>query len=132
MPYVECLNKNGVTIAMPSGGARNRPSGGFPGGGMPSGMPRPSGSGFPGGGFPGGGFPGGGFPGRIINLSTLNTAAAGPGLTLYCAGTAALEQVTKVAARELGPRGITVNTVSPGATDTDMLHAANTPKASPR
>jgi hypothetical protein len=49
--YTECLAKNGVTITMPSGGARVRPSGG------PSGMPRPSGSARPGGG----GFPGGGF-----------------------------------------------------------------------
>ncbi len=62
--YVECLQKNGVTITMPSFGARNRPSGGasrgpgegYPGGGTRSGGPRPSGSRFPGGGFPGGGF----------------------------------------------------------------------------
>ncbi|GAB7036196.1 MULTISPECIES: SDR family NAD(P)-dependent oxidoreductase [Catenuloplanes] len=61
--------------------------------------------------------------GRIVNLSTLNTVVAGPGLALYCASKAALEQITAVAARELGPRGITVNTVSPGQTDTDMLRA---------
>ncbi|MDR7275900.1 SDR family NAD(P)-dependent oxidoreductase [Catenuloplanes atrovinosus] len=61
--------------------------------------------------------------GRIVNLSTLNTVVAGPGLALYCASKAALEQFTAVAARELGPRGITVNTVSPGQTDTDMLRA---------
>ncbi|WP_430783708.1 SDR family oxidoreductase [Actinoplanes sp. G11-F43] len=67
--------------------------------------------------------------GRIINVSTLNTALPAPGLALYCAGKAALEQVTAVAARELGPRGITVNTVSPGATDTDMLRDTNTPEA---
>ncbi|GAA4970304.1 glucose 1-dehydrogenase [Actinoplanes utahensis] len=67
--------------------------------------------------------------GRIINLSSLNTAVPAPGLTLYCASKAALEQVTKVAARELGPRAITVNTVSPGATDTDMLRGANPPEA---
>ncbi|MGW4947818.1 hypothetical protein ACWEOZ_40215 [Actinoplanes sp. NPDC004185] len=48
--YTECLARNGVTITMPSGGPRVRPSGG------PSGMPRPSGSARPGGGFPGGGF----------------------------------------------------------------------------
>jgi 3-oxoacyl-[acyl-carrier protein] reductase len=66
--------------------------------------------------------------GRIINLSTLNTVVPAPGLALYCASKAALEQVTAVAARELGSRGITVNTVSPGATDTDMLRGANTPE----
>ncbi|MET0425974.1 MAG: SDR family oxidoreductase [Actinoplanes sp.] len=67
--------------------------------------------------------------GRIVNISSLNTVLAAPGLALYCAGKAALEQITAVAARELGPRGITVNTVSPGATDTDMLRAENPPEA---
>ncbi|BCY14265.1 3-oxoacyl-ACP reductase [Actinoplanes sp. L3-i22] len=64
--------------------------------------------------------------GRIVNLSTLNTVVAGPGMVLYCASKAALEQVTAVASKEFGPRGITVNTVSPGATDTDMLRGVNT------
>jgi 3-oxoacyl-[acyl-carrier protein] reductase len=67
--------------------------------------------------------------GRIINLSTLNTAVPAPGLTLYCATKAALEQITAVLSRELGPHGITVNTVSPGATDTDLLRATNPPEA---
>lgn len=67
--------------------------------------------------------------GRIISISTLNTAVPGPGIALYCASKAALEQFTKVAARELGPRGITANTVSPGATDTDLLRSSNPPEA---
>ena len=67
--------------------------------------------------------------GRIVNVSTLNTVVPGPRLALYCASKAALEQVTAVAARELGPRGITVNTVSPGATDTEMFRSANPPEA---
>ncbi|MFC7527277.1 SDR family NAD(P)-dependent oxidoreductase [Actinoplanes sp. GCM10030250] len=67
--------------------------------------------------------------GRIVNLSSLNTVVPAPGLALYCASKAALEQFTKVAARELGSRGITVNTVSPGATDTDMLRGSNPPEA---
>lgn len=67
--------------------------------------------------------------GRIINLSTLNTVVPAPGLALYCMSKGALEQLTAVAAREFGPRGITVNTVSPGATDTDMLRQANPPEA---
>jgi 3-oxoacyl-[acyl-carrier protein] reductase len=70
--------------------------------------------------------------GRIINLSTLNTALPAPGLTLYCATKAALEQITAVLSRELGPHGITVNTVSPGATDTDLLRTTNPPDALPR
>jgi 3-oxoacyl-[acyl-carrier protein] reductase len=64
--------------------------------------------------------------GRIVNISTLNTVVPAAGHVLYCASKAALEQVTAVAARELGPRGITVNTVSPGATDTAFLRASNT------
>jgi 3-oxoacyl-[acyl-carrier protein] reductase len=67
--------------------------------------------------------------GRVISISTLNTVAPGPGIALYCASKAALEQVSKVAAREFGPRGITVNTVSPGATDTELLRAHNSEEA---
>jgi len=67
--------------------------------------------------------------GRIINLSTLNTVIPAPGLALYTASKAAIEQFTAVAAREFGGRGITVNTVSPGATDTDLLRATNPPEA---
>ena len=63
--------------------------------------------------------------GRIINISTLNTVLPAPGHALYGASKAALEQFTAVAARELGGRGITVNTVSPGATDTDLLREVN-------
>ncbi|WP_238006535.1 SDR family oxidoreductase [Dactylosporangium sp. AC04546] len=67
--------------------------------------------------------------GRIISISTLNTVLPAPGHSLYCASKAALEQFTAVAARELGGRGITVNTISPGATETDLLHAVNSPEA---
>lgn len=67
--------------------------------------------------------------GRIIALSTLNTVVPGPGISLYAASKAALEQFVKVAAREYGARGITVNTVSPGATDTDMFRDSNPPEA---
>lgn len=67
--------------------------------------------------------------GRIVALSTLNTVMPGPGISLYAASKAALEQFVKIAAREYGPRAITVNTVSPGATDTDMFHRHNPPEA---
>lgn len=67
--------------------------------------------------------------GRIIGLSTLNTAIPSPGIALYAASKAALEQFVAVAAREFGPRGITANVVSPGATDTDMLRDSNPPEA---
>lgn len=63
--------------------------------------------------------------GRIINISTLNTVRPAPGNAPYAASKGAIEQLTAVAAQELGPRGITVNTVSPGATDTDLLRGTN-------
>jgi 3-oxoacyl-[acyl-carrier protein] reductase len=64
--------------------------------------------------------------GRIVNLSTANTTLAGPGVSVYAGSKAAVEQFSKVAAKELGARGITVNAVSPGATDTDLLRGTNT------
>jgi 3-oxoacyl-[acyl-carrier protein] reductase len=66
--------------------------------------------------------------GRIVNVSTLNTVLPAPGHALYGASKAVLEQFTAVAARELGGRGITVNAISPGATDTDLLRATNPPE----
>ncbi|MEU7166317.1 SDR family oxidoreductase [Streptomyces morookaense] len=62
--------------------------------------------------------------GTVINVSTLGTVWPSPGEALYAASKAALEQFTRIASREFGHRGIRVNTVSPGPTDTDMLRAA--------
>ncbi len=59
--------------------------------------------------------------GRIVNVSTINTVYPAAGIALYAASKAAIEQFTAVAAVELGERQITVNTVSPGFTDTDLL-----------
>ncbi len=64
--------------------------------------------------------------GRIITISSLNTVLPASRIGLYAAAKGAVEQLTAVAAHELGARAITANTVSPGATDTDMLRAANT------
>ncbi|HEU4686000.1 MAG TPA: glucose 1-dehydrogenase [Nitrospira sp.] len=62
--------------------------------------------------------------GRIVNISTGGTKAAFPGISTYGGAKSALEFFTRVAAKELGTRKITVNTVSPGYTDTEMLNAA--------
>ena len=67
--------------------------------------------------------------GRIINISSPNTRFASPGNAVYSASKAAVEQFSVIAARELGERGITVNVVTPGATDTDMLRANNSAEA---
>lgn len=58
--------------------------------------------------------------GRIVNLSSILAAQGFAGQTAYAASKAALEAMTRVWARELGPRGITVNTVAPGYIDTEM------------
>ena len=59
--------------------------------------------------------------GRIVNISTDGTHLSFPGATAYLGSKGALEQYTKGLAQELAPRGITVNTVSPGFTDTGMM-----------
>lgn len=56
--------------------------------------------------------------GRVVNISSGVTATALAGLALYSGVKAFLDQVTKVAAIEFAPRGITVNAVAPGSTAT--------------
>ncbi|GJE91537.1 NAD(P)-binding protein [Phanerochaete sordida] len=61
--------------------------------------------------------------GRVIFLSsnvTLNTSV-GPQVALYAATKGAVEQFNRVLAKELGAKGITVNSVSPGATATPLF-----------
>ncbi len=59
--------------------------------------------------------------GRIINISTGATRVGLPLMGLYLGSKGALEQFTLVLANELGARGITVNVVAAGVTDTKML-----------
>ena len=59
--------------------------------------------------------------GRIINIgSCLAERVTQPGLAVYSMTKSALIALTKGLARDLGSRGITVNIVHPGPTDTDM------------
>jgi NAD(P)-dependent dehydrogenase (short-subunit alcohol dehydrogenase family) len=59
--------------------------------------------------------------GRIISIgSNLAERVPFPGVALYAMTKSALLGLTRALARELGPRGITVNLVQPGSTDTDM------------
>lgn len=67
--------------------------------------------------------------GRIITVSTIGTAWPSPGEAAYVASKAAVEQITRVASREFGHRGITANTVSLGPTDTELLRAGAPPEA---
>ncbi|WP_223620427.1 SDR family oxidoreductase [Lysobacter sp. ESA13C] len=58
--------------------------------------------------------------GRIVNISSLSTRVATPGLAAYAASKGALETLTLQLAPEFAARGITVNNVSPGAIETVM------------
>ena len=63
--------------------------------------------------------------GRVITIgSNLAESVPWPGISLYAASKAALIGLTKGLARDLGPKGVTVNVVQPGSTDTDMNPAA--------
>lgn len=57
--------------------------------------------------------------GRVITISSSTTALMLPGYAVYDATKGAVEQFTHILAKEFGPRGITVNAVSPGATETE-------------
>jgi 3-oxoacyl-[acyl-carrier protein] reductase len=59
--------------------------------------------------------------GRIVSISTAGTAMAMAGAGAYAGSKGAVEHFSMALAKELGPRGITVNTVRPGVTETDGL-----------
>ena len=58
--------------------------------------------------------------GRIVNVSSGLTRFALPGYAAYAAMKGAVEVLTRYMAKELGPRGIAVNTIAPGAIETDF------------
>ncbi|OGX90039.1 SDR family oxidoreductase [Hymenobacter coccineus] len=59
--------------------------------------------------------------GSIINFSSSTTRVMMPNYAAYCASKGAVEQLTRVFAKEMGPRRITVNTLSPGPVDTELF-----------
>ncbi len=61
--------------------------------------------------------------GRIISITSVVGAMGNPGQTNYAAAKAGIMGFTRALARELGPRGITVNAVAPGFIDTDMTRS---------
>ena len=64
--------------------------------------------------------------GRVINVSSSTTRMMLPTYATYCATKAAVEQFSRIFAKEVGHRGITVNIASPGPTHTDLFDAGKT------
>jgi 3-oxoacyl-[acyl-carrier protein] reductase len=64
--------------------------------------------------------------GRIINFSSSTTAMMLPRYGAYVATKGAVEQLTHILTKELGPRQITVNVVSPRPTDTELFSQGKT------
>jgi 3-oxoacyl-[acyl-carrier protein] reductase len=60
--------------------------------------------------------------GNIINISSTVSLNPMPGTLIYAATKAAVDNVTKVLAKELGSKKIRVNTISPGITETEGSH----------
>jgi 3-oxoacyl-[acyl-carrier protein] reductase len=58
--------------------------------------------------------------GRIVSISSRVTRQAKPSMLAYAMSKATIDVMTRTLAKELAPRGITVNCVSPGVVDTDM------------
>ncbi len=60
--------------------------------------------------------------GRIVNISSGLTRVTVPGSSAYACAKGAIEVLTRYLAKELGPRRITANTVTPGPVQTDFSH----------
>ena len=58
--------------------------------------------------------------GRIVNISSGLARFSLPGYAAYAAMKGGVEVLTRYLAKELGPRGISVNTIAPGAIETDF------------
>lgn len=66
--------------------------------------------------------------GRIVSLVTSLLAAFTDGYSTYAGAKAPLEHFTRAAAKELAPRGISVNNVAPGPMDTPFFYPQETPE----
>ncbi|MBA4065586.1 MAG: short-chain dehydrogenase [Isosphaera sp.] len=58
--------------------------------------------------------------GCVVNVASAISRMAYPGAVVYTATKGAVDVMTRVLAAELGPKGIRVNVIAPGSTETDM------------
>ncbi|WP_030178799.1 SDR family NAD(P)-dependent oxidoreductase [Streptomyces sp. NRRL S-813] len=61
--------------------------------------------------------------GSIVNISTAAAQLSQANLTIYTATKSAVEAITRVLAKELGPKNVRVNAVAPGVTETEGNHS---------
>ena len=62
--------------------------------------------------------------GSVINISSVVSRLTPPGASIYAGTKAAVDAITRVLAKELGPRKIRVNAVNPGGVETAGTHTA--------
>jgi len=67
--------------------------------------------------------------GRIINAGTSLLAGAAPGYAIYAGTKAPVEEYTRMLAKELAAKRITVNSIAPGPVDTPFFHGQETPQS---
>jgi len=63
--------------------------------------------------------------GSVINISSLASRLTQPATSIYAATKASVDVITRVLAKELGPRRIRVNAIKPGVVETEGTRAAN-------
>ena len=61
-----------------------------------------------------------GRPGKIVNISSVHEELAFPNFAAYCASKGGVRMLTRTLAVELGPLGITINSIAPGAIETPI------------
>ena len=62
--------------------------------------------------------------GSVINISSVVSRLTPPGASIYAGTKAAVDAITRVLAKELGPRKIRVNAINPGGVETEGTHTA--------
>jgi glucose 1-dehydrogenase len=59
-------------------------------------------------------------PGKIVNISSVHEELPFPNFTAYCASKGGLKMLTRNLSVELGPLGININSIAPGAIETPI------------